>query len=66
MLFSRISPISLLFNPSIFEDLSGSSVYKSQLAIGSHNIDLSKYADGVYLLEAANENGSQVIRLIKE
>ena len=47
-------------------DLSGSSVYKSQLAIGSHNIDLSKYADGVYLLEAANENGSQVIRLIKE
>ena len=47
-------------------DLSGSKVYKSQLAIGSHNIDLSKYADGVYLLEAANENGSQVIRLIKE
>ena len=47
-------------------DLSGSSVYKSQLAIGSHNIDLSKYADGIYLLEAANENGSQVIRLIKE
>jgi hypothetical protein len=47
-------------------DLSGRSVYKSQLAIGAHNIDLSKYADGVYLLEAANENGSQVIRLIKE
>jgi len=46
--------------------LSGSSVYKSQLAIGAHNIDLSKYADGIYLLEAANENGSQVIRLIKK
>lgn len=47
-------------------DLAGREIYKKTLQKGQHEIDLSAYAKGMYLLIAENELGTQTIKLLKE
>ena len=42
------------------------NVIKGNLKVGKNNIDLSNYANGVYLLEISTNKGTATKRLIKQ
>jgi parallel beta-helix repeat protein len=47
-------------------NLLGKVIYAEQLAVGVNSINLSQFANGIYLLKAESNGNSKTIRLIKE
>ena len=47
-------------------DVLGKIVYSEQLEEGTHAINLSRYASGLYIVKAENNDHTKTIRLVKE